>query len=64
MDKNEIKKILYKEASTAIKALETDQYSLYITETSLGQVEFKIPIEENEKFSDQLKACLLIRWMV
>jgi hypothetical protein len=66
MDKNEIKKALYREKPIANRQKvrrrpKTDMH--YHCMTSLGEVKFKIPIEESEGFLEKMDAKLLIRWL-
>lgn len=65
MDKNEIKKALYKEKVLAKKVKATTKGFLYETTCSLGKVEFLIPYEEVAiSLADDIQASLLIRWLV
>jgi len=66
-EKNEIKKVLYKEKPTAVKTGVTATEPLkvtYLAATSLGQHMFLIPQEEALEFADELPAQLLIRWLI
>lgn len=65
MDKNEIKKALYKEKVIAKKVKATPRGILYSTNCSLGEVEFLIPYEEIAiSLTEDIQASLLIRWLV
>ena len=73
MDKNEIRKALYKEKPTAWKVgegrtggIHDYDYVDYATETSLGSHFFHVPTHEmgGTKFKDIEPAQLLSRWLV
>lgn len=65
MEKNEIKKILYREKPLATRTQVYDQVCFYEANTSLGKVEFEIPYREmgNKEFMFQEPAQHLIRWL-
>jgi hypothetical protein len=66
MEKNEIKKALYKEKPTAVKLSEFEGHWLYKTVLGNGEtIQFSVPITEmgENEFEDQLPAQLLIRWI-
>jgi hypothetical protein len=64
IDKNEIKKALYKEGGMATfiptKSIGSRSWR---AQTSLGWVMFTVPDEESVGFEDKIKASLLIRWL-
>jgi hypothetical protein len=65
---NEIKKILYKENPSAIMIEKNAEGLKYKTTTSIGDIEFTIPIEEcyyENKFifDETMPAKELIRWI-
>jgi len=64
MNKNEIKKRLYKEKPIAVRTKEEKGYR-YITETSEEKVEFFVPYEEMGMtvFDEEISAQFLIRWL-
>jgi len=66
MEKNEIKKALYKEKPKAIKVIDYDQVRIYEASTSLGNITFEVPFREMGEniFSDSIEAQLLIRWLI
>lgn len=75
MEKNEIKKALYKEKPIAnVTAISRDGGSLsYTAKLSIGEVEFYVPIADqkgsdgkilSEFQADNIPAQLLIRWLV
>lgn len=65
IDKNEIKKILYKEKPIANRIAKVDGGYIYSTETSIGEVKFIIPYKEMgmTPFDQEMSAQLLIRWL-
>lgn len=65
MNKNEIKKILYKEKPTAYCTSFSEGVKKYSAETSTGMVKFEVPVSDmgNNIFSDEESAQLLIRWI-
>lgn len=66
MKNTEIKKILYKEKPIAKKQksrMLPKTHLHYHCITSLGEIKFKIPIEEGFNFEDEMPAQLLIRWI-
>lgn len=70
LDKNEIKKVLYKEKPAAIKYFHdvTMKGSIhsYKAETSIGLVKFEVPEKDmgQKIFNNEEPAQLLIRWIV
>ena len=74
MEKNEIKKALYKQKPMALKGYNEGNAVVYSTEIEIDgseeEVIFKIPNEElldadgNHIFGDEEPAQLLIRWLV
>ena len=64
-EKNEIKKMLYKEKPTAKRFQRLAKSITYVTNLSNGQsITFKVPKEESVDFDKEIPAQLLIRWMV
>ena len=64
MDKNTIKKMLYKEKPTAIKTAFKGDYSHYVAQLSGKLIaQFHIPLSESD-FENEVPAQLLIRWLV
>jgi hypothetical protein len=71
MDKNEIKKALYKEKPIARRVGVCENQAIdYEATTSLGIFEFRIPLEDRKKpdgsfteFEETMPAQLLIRWL-
>lgn len=70
MDKNQIKKILYKEKPIAKRVIpkgaggSAEISYIYETETSIGKVRFNIPIIDSPvNLQLEEPAQLLIRWM-
>lgn len=63
MNKNEIKKLLYKEKPMAQFMESVNGFQWYTADLSVGTVAFKIPTEEAGTFSGQEPAQLLIRWL-
>ncbi len=67
MEKNEIKKALYKEKPNAVKTGVTGTQPKkvsYQARTTLGQHLFLVAEEEASDFKDELPAQLLIRWLI
>lgn len=67
MNRNEIKKALYKEKPKAKKIAQPRNKSfLYSCKTSLGEHRFDVPISEMGEsfFENEIQAQLLIRWMI
>lgn len=66
MEKNEIKKVLYKENPLATRGQEFDQVCFYEASTSIGKVSFEVPYREmgDTQFKYQEPAKHLIRWMI
>lgn len=67
IDKNTIKKLLYKEKPIATKQNDsTDDHYNYTAMCSLGRVYFIVPVEDmgNLEFEDKISAQLLIRWLI
>lgn len=74
MEKNEIKKALYKQKPLAVKDFERGEFTSYSTEVVIDGseeiIQFKIPKEElldgdgNHIFGEEEPAQLLIRWLV
>ena len=67
MNRNEIKKTLYREKPKASKiAQPLNKRFLYEAKTSLGHVRFDVPIRDMGEtfFEKEMPAQLLIRWMV
>lgn len=62
---NEIKKILYKEKPIAKFKMIRMEFAYYVTETSLGEVKFVIPVSDmgEADFLPEMDAKLLIRWI-
>ncbi len=68
MEKNNIKKVLYKEkpiATVLLHTMKTDSYE-YVAKTSIGVVNFKVPKKEmgEVEFKTHEPSQLLIRWLV
>lgn len=63
MNKEEIKKVLYKEKPMAEKLYGEDNNDIYVCDTSIGRVLFCIPITESATFNRKEPAQLLIRWI-
>ena len=66
MEKNEVKKLLYKEKPIATRTQELDQVCFYEAETTKGKITFEVPYREmgETEFSSKEPAQLLIRWIV
>ena len=65
-DINKIKKALYKEKSIAVETVDTDDYKLYKTQLSNGDViEFKVPYADmgDAEFGNIMESQLLIRYI-
>lgn len=69
-NRNEVKKVLYKEKPVALFQNQENGNNLYKTKTSIGEVGFSIPEKEmvNEDgkriIGNEVEAQLLIRWIV
>lgn len=64
MDKNEIKKRLYKEKPEATLIGAIIGFKIYSCKTSQEELQFRIPEDEADQFGITEPAQLLIRWMV
>jgi len=67
MEKNEIKKALYKENPTAVMEYVGSGHVKYVASLNeLGLVGFTVPFEEiaDTAFYSQMEAKLLIRWLI
>jgi hypothetical protein len=63
MDKNLIKKELYKQKPTAVRTNYQGKYVHYVTQLKDGSIiQFQIPQEE-ATFENKVSAQLLIRWL-
>lgn len=66
--KNQVKKILYREKPIAKIVIDPELFDegflFYTANTSIGEIAFKIPIEEGSSFKDEEYAQLLIRWLL
>lgn len=62
---NEIKKVLYKEKPIAKFKMIRMEFAYYVTETSLGEIKFVIPVGDmgEADFLPEMDAKLLIRWI-
>ena len=68
MDKNEIKKELYKNKPTAYRFLKTDDLHIYQTLISNSRLQFNVPLSDMgtsiHRFKDEMPAHELIRWLI
>lgn len=63
MEKNEIKKALYKEKPFAVRTAYEGDYTHYVTQLKTNEIiEFHVPKSEST-FEDEVPAQLLIRWL-
>lgn len=65
MDKNEIKKVLYKEKPIAYMIINTPDVATYIANTSIGAIHFKIPKSDaiGANLKENMEGQFLIRWI-